>query len=275
MLNAKIDWKATHRRVVDILAMERLPWHYRQLYHKAVVFGSGQYSDKTDPVEKFRQYYAEHKRAGIGFMPGAYLVLKKWFPDKQQLGLFPNKPMILHGNCIISYEAGFEQANRQRFMKDHFNDTDTVHRHERRRRAALVESHIKHYFSVNYGEFYAPPTNHADYEAYSNEDFFLCLPQLRIAVDVKSWSYKHNGQDIGVARKIISDNVYLWGDWADDETVLMHGVCGGEWLKIIGENKGELTHIPNNLTWPIDCLLVLLNMTRSGMSYWKFKRELR
>lgn len=271
--NRKIDWAQTHKGVVKILADEKLPWHYKQLYHKAVRFSKGLYSENTKPIEKFRQYYAEHRRETVGFIPGGYLVLRRWFVSKSQLHLFPSTPMVLKGNCIVSYEAGYEQAMRQPHMKDHFNDAHTPERHERRRRASLVETHIKHYFATNYAEFYAPPTNRGKYELPAKEDFFLCLLERRFPVDIKSWSYERGGKRGGWARNPGDGIMYLWGDWQDDDTVLMNGICSGSWLKTIGEDHGDLVYISDNSPWPIECLLVMLNMARAGMDYIDFKQR--
>ena len=271
-----IDWEATHRRVAQLLQTERCPWHYKMLFHKTVIGQLDDYGDKTDPAEKFRQHYADNQHNDVAFVPGGWLVLHSWFPTKQQLKLFPPSPVMVRGDCIISYEAGFEQASRQPFMYDHFNDAKSAYRQERRQRAALVECHVKHFFEANYPEYYSHPSNHEKYDKPAKEDFFLRLPgKPEMKLDVKSWSYENNnGQKTGVARNVKDDIIYLWGDWNDEQSVAMYGICSGKWLNIIGQDGNGLTHISDNHIWPIDCLLVMLNMARANQNYSQFRRDI-
>lgn len=272
-----IDWIATHKNVIALLQTELLPWHYRQAYHKTVSFASGEYSNKTDPVEKFRQYYAEHYRGDVGFVKGGYLVLRSWFPNQKQLSLLSlESPRLIKGNCLVSYNAGFEQAMRQPHMFDHFGDANTKARAERRRRASLIETHVKNYFATNYQEFYRPPSNHLDFTKSAKEDFFLKLPEVTLPIDIKSWSFKRDdGRNEGVARNPSDHIVYLWADWQEqEENVLMYGVCSGNWLKVVGEQNIELTHITDNLIWHIDCLIVMLNMNRADLRYMPFRNAM-
>lgn len=272
-----IEWKATHRQVIELLQNERLPWHYRQAYHKTVCLCEGQYSDKTNPIEKFRQYYAEHHREEVGFIKGGYLVLRHWFPRQQQLNFLPPRnPLSIKGNCLIAYDAGFEQALRQPHMYDHFDDANTFSRSERRKRAALIENHIRDFFAKQYPEFYRSPSNHELYTEPAKEDFFLKLPTIKLAIDVKSWSFeREDGRIEGVARKPSKKIVYLWADWLETTQItIMHGICSGSWLTAIGTKQKSLIHITDNLIWPIDCLIVMLNMARADLNYHEFRQNL-
>ena len=65
-----IDWTVTHKNVTELLKTERLPWHYKMLFTKTVSGSLTDYAKKTDPVEKFRQYYAEHHHDDVTLVPG-------------------------------------------------------------------------------------------------------------------------------------------------------------------------------------------------------------
>lgn len=269
-----IDWEKTNKNVVELLAKEKAPWHYKQLYHKTVISDDKPYSETTDPIEKFRQHYCETRRDAVGFVQGGYLVLRKWFKSRQ-LSLFSHDPLVLKGNCLVSYDAGYEMAKREPHMKDWYNDARTITRKERRRRAALFEHHVRFYFQTHYNQFYSPPSNYNDYEAPAKEDFFLRVRGAEYPVDAKSYTYEDNGHHVGTARNPRDGIIYLWGDWQDDETTLMYGISGGGWTKSVGTDYGRgLIHIKDNCIWPIDCLLVMLNMAQMDLDYNEFYNNL-
>jgi len=278
MINRKIDKDATHKNIIRLLEGDLIPWHYRMIYHKAAVFTNEYYSDRTDPAEKLRQSYGkERKEKEIINLSGGYLAMRYWFPDRKQPFLFhASRPVTIKGDCIVSYDAGYDQAKRSEYMKDWYNDHDTVSRKERRRRGRLVEANIAHYFATKYPNMFVPPSNKDKYSMPAIDDFGLRLPNGRLfLVDVKSKSYENNGNGVAVVRKIHNNVVYLYADWKDDDTVLMHGVANGDWLRLIGDDSGYTTHIHDNFFWPIQCLLVMLNMTNSGMDYMDYARQLK
>ena len=270
----RIDLEKTHQEVVKILSRQLCPWHYRQMYHQALRQTHGDYSEKTDPPEKLRQFYAEHPKAGVVFLKGGYLALHRWFPDKVQSVLWKPEPLVIRGNCIIAWEAGYELGLRIPHMMDHYRDFDTPARHERQRRGSLVEAHIKSYFASEYPDFYQPPRNEKKYDRPAKEDFFLELPDRRLGIDVKSWSYlADDGDSKGVARKPRDNILYLWGDWLDNEAVEMTGICSGQWLKQMGIQKGDMVHVEGKQIFSVEVLLVMLNMAKAGMSYmdsWRY-----
>jgi len=278
MKRRKMDKGATHKNIIELLESELIPWHYRMIYHKAAVFTDEYFSDSTDPAEKLRQSYGkERKDKEVINLSGGYLAMRYWFPDRKQPFLFHRSlPVVIKGNCIVSYDAGYEQAKRSEYMKDWYKDRGTVSRSERRRRGSLVEAHVSHYFATKYPKMFVPPSNKGKYASPAIDDFGLRLPNGQLyLVDVKSKSYEKNGNGVTVARKIHDRVIYLYADWKDDETVLMHGVANGEWLRMIGDDSGYTTHISDNFFWPIQCLLVMLNMSKSGMDYMDYSRQLR
>lgn len=273
----KIDWIRTHHNVVKYLSTKKKPVNYRELFDNCVEYCLENYSDGTIPLEKFRQYYDDTDRDGVLFIPGGTIALKRWFPNKAQLPLFAPlpHPEILRGNCIVSYDTGYEQALRQQHMVDHFNDANSIYRIERRRRAALVESHIKHYFLTHYPTFYIPPSNDKQYNKPSVDDFglkFLRYPT--ILVDVKTWTENNNGDKSGVIRRIKPNVLYLWGDWVDDDSVQIDGFEFGAWLSQFGITNENLTFVRNKWLFETEILLVILNMALDGIDYSELKKKI-
>lgn len=269
-----INWDETHKRVVDLLADKRLPQHYKQCYHETVRLSSnGDYSDKTKPIEKFRQYYGEHYRSDVGLTQGGYLILRRWFPKLSQYSLLPpEQPLALKGNCILSYQAGYEYARREPYMMDHYGDANTPKRQERRRRGMLVEAHVKRYFERHYPEFYRPASNQGLYHQAAKDDFWLIGGRFNFPVDVKSWSYQDDsGYDVAVIRNPDNRTIYIYADWQDNETVVIQGISIGGWVKIIGGQNGEVYHVSSNHILSVEVLLVMLNMARSDMDYRLFR----
>ena len=222
------------------------------------------------PGGKGAQYYAEHHRPDVAAFPGGRIGLRRWFGTLRQMQLFqPSEYVVIHGSCVLSYETGFEQAKRQPHMKDWYSDAYSVGRHERRRRGALVETHIKDYFKKTYPFFYRPPQNEGKYDEPAKEDFVLDLGGSKVSVDVKSWT-----EDRGYIRKPQPGTFYVFADWRDDDTTIINGVTGAAWIRAIGEANDELYHIQRNHVSSIDCLLVYLNMTSMGLDYVGFKRHL-
>jgi len=202
------------------------------------------------------------------------MVLERWFPDKTQLSLWPPDPIEIQGDCIVSYEAGYEQAKREPHMKDHFHDANTVSRHERRRRGSLVEAHVKSYFNKHYREYYRPASNEGDYAQWAFDDFQLALPNWTLLIDVKSVSYEDNGQKHSPIRDPKQRIIYLFAEWRNDDTTLLYGIRSGDGVRSVSEDTGSLIHMSLNKTLPIDCLLVMLNMTRAGLDYKLFYKNL-
>ncbi|MBU1067904.1 hypothetical protein KKE60_08960 [Patescibacteria group bacterium] len=273
-----INWIETHRNVIRTLSESMMPWPYRDLFESTIMWSAvDTYARTTDPREKFRQHYAEQRHPPVVFIPdtNGYLGLDLWFPDKSQLSLLAPKPIEIRGDCIVSYEVGYEQAKREPYMFDHFNDADTLPRHERRRRAALVEGHVRSFFEHVYPDYYRPASNAGQYERSADDDFQLVLPTVRLLMDVKSCSYEDDdGQKNSPVRRPKTNVVYLFADWKDDQTTELYGIGSGGWIKATGTMQGELTHMSYNKTFSIECLLVMLNMARIGLDYIQFERQL-
>ena len=275
-MSHKIEWRQTHVNVVRHLAQALTPWHYKQLYHETAVRDARAiYSDKTDPIEKFRQHYAEQNHSDVAFIPGGYMALRRWFPDKNQLKLFgPHNWKIIRGDCLVSFEAGYELANREPYMRDWFRDAKTISRQERRRRGFLTEAHVRHFFEMNYPSFYVRPSNFQKYARPAGDDFSLHFDGRSLAIDVKSWTKRDDPRKACI-RSPKDAMVYLFADWTKDEDVVMCGMSSGEWVKIIGQCEGALTWIQERDIFTIEILLVLLNMTQMDIDYHKAFSQLK
>lgn len=275
-----VDWDTTHVAIVRYLSERRCPVHYRTLHDMVGLsyIGDRFYGSNTNAAEKLRQYYAEHERPDA-FNYRGVIALRRWFASMAQLQLLqPQDRLVIQGNCIVSFEAGFEQAKRQAHMYDHFGDGNSQARYERRRRASLVEKHVQHYFKTHYAEFYSPPTNDGRYERWAEEDFFLSLPGIgRLSVDVKSWTGPDDdGQGRGYVRNPKSKLAYLWADWLDDDTVVMTGIQPGAAVSVLGDTEdGQLYRINGRHTESIDNFIVLLNMAKVRLNYLEWRRNYR
>lgn len=274
-----VDWDTTHTAIVRRLSTERRPLHYRTLRDDpglSYIAGRG-YGPKTDAAEKIRQHYSEQEQPDT-FNHEGYIALRRWFASVSQLQLYqPQDRVVIRGNCIVSYNAGYEQAKRQPHMKDYFGDGDTVDRQERRRRASLVETHVRHYFKTHYPQYYQPPSNEGRYDQWAYEDFYLDLPGYRLVIDVKSWTTDgDDGQGRGYIRKPKDQIVYLWAKWLDNETVEMTGIQPGAYTRIFGDTQdGQLYSVNGRFTQSIDTLLVALNMARYDLDYFEWRRRYR
>lgn len=278
MSSHKIDWPATNHRAVQVLKDALCPEHYRTLFEEAVVWNPTEhFSEKTDPVEKFRQHYAERDHPPIRLIPntGGYLGLEHWFQNRHigQLSLWAPPGVGIEADRTATFEAGMELAKREPHMIAHFHDADTPYRKERRKKAALVEIDVRMYLRNLYPDFYRPPSNEGQYKRPAPDDFSLVLPNYRkpMVFDVKSDSYINDeGQMVAVVRNVKDDIHYLFASWHDEEYTQLHGILSGKRVSARGENNGKLIHVAYNKTFPIDSLLVMLNMAKNGLHYDTF-----
>lgn len=275
------DYKETHKRLVSTLKAERRPLHYREAYLRCVALDhSAPLGLKTDPVEKLRQYYAEHDRPDILFVGNrhGYFVMKQWFPLRSQPSLLPpDEQVAISGDVLVSHDAGYEHAKREPHMMNHYG-RNREPLFDRRRTAYLVERHVKNFFQVNYQEYYRPPENESAYDKHCDHDFILRTPYRPIYVDVKSWSYRSEGDgaQIAVIPNPNAVRLYLFADLLPDtNTVVMRGIMTGEMVKLLGiQSNGAnrtMFHIAENNVWSIDVLLVLLNMAKCNLSWHDFE----
>ncbi len=273
LLNYKFDSDKTEDAVVKELQRVKRPLSYHELFHSCAVRSSRNevYSDKTDPKEKFRQYFADSSRTNVVFIAGGMMALRDWFPTTQK-NLFPPEPYDekIIGDCRVAWDAGYEIAKREPHMKDYFGDSFSMHRLERRKRASLVEAHVKNFFEERYSEFYVNPSNHKRYELPAIDDFGLRFPISRgkivdLKVDVKSFSSSQNKD--GVIRNPKNSVVYLFADIDSQNNVSMYGLGKGDYLTEIGITDRSLTIIRNNFLLPIDKLIVMLNISKFNMDY--------
>lgn len=275
------DYKVTHRRLVDTLKSERRPLHYREAYSRCVSLDyNSALSDKTDPAEKLRQYYAEHDKPDILFVGNGYgyFALKQWFPLRIQPSLLPpDEQVVVSGDMLVSHDAGYEHAKREPYMMNHYGKT-SIDLYQRRRSGLLVESHVEGFFKRNYPEFYRPPSNEHDYKSHCDHDFCLVTPSRMLKIDVKSWSYKVQGGESNTA--VISNPkdvlIYLFADLLpDDNGVVMRGMATGDMVRFLGlrseASQRSMFHISENYIWSIDVLLVFLNMAKCNMSWHDFE----
>jgi hypothetical protein len=276
-----VNWDETHVNIVRYLGERREPIHYRTLHDIVglVYLPNRRYGPRTSSAaEKLRQYYAEGDQPDVVAFSGGYIGLRRWFANSYQLQLLqPADKVTIRGSCILSYEAGYEVARREPHMKDHFADAASPYRQERRRRAYLVEAHVRDFFRTNYAEFYVPPSNENKYAMWASEDFFLKLPQGTLSVDVKSWSGKDDDGDArGYIRQPNPKVVYVWADWCDDNTTIINGMQPGGLAATFGEaTDNGLVKVNGKQVQSIDRLLVMLNMARVRLDYGRFMAEYR
>lgn len=273
LLNYKLDFDKTEQAVAVELNRVKRPMYYHELFCSCGVRSSSNevYSSNTDPKEKFRQYFADCKRSNVVFISGGLIALRHWFPTEQKT-LFSPEPydQKIVGNCSISWNAGYEIAKREAYMKDWFSDAFTSRRLERRKRGSIVEFHVRNFFENNYNEFFINPSNHNKYNLPAEDDFCLRFPiskekMITLKIDVKSFS--ESEQKDGIIRNPKDDIVYLFADIDNNEMITMYGIGKGNYLKEIGIKERSLMIIRNNYLFSVDKLIVMLNIARRGMDY--------
>lgn len=278
---SKIDWKKTDFNARRILEERLVPIHYKGLCDESAVFIEGDpYSEKTNHHEKFRQHFWEHDQPNIIAVPNGYMVLKRWFPRPivNANRLFLDAiPLQIKGNCIVSYDAGYEQAKREPFMMDHYHDANTPSRKQKRMKAKLAEAHVQNYFATHYSSFYCEPTNYNKYEKPAKDDFRLIIGENTIYVDVKTTSYENEfGLPVSFVRNPKPNVLIIVADWMNDETTLIHGMAGTSWMKATGISINGNYHVPSDKLWNIECLLVFLNMMQRNIkSYRDFYNHIK
>ena len=278
LTNRIIDWKSTESNVIKILKKKLRPISYNHLFEDCICWkqDNNSYSNKTDPKEKFRQHYAEQYQNEVGFAKGGFLFLRHWFPDKGQLTfLSPVNKYILKGNCLTSYDAGYETAKREPYMKDHFNDRNTEERYQKTRESMICEHHIREFFKTNYPQNYKPPTNEHNFKIPAKDDFSLVINNETKKIDVKKFCYSSNngrGIDYTVIRNVDNDIIYIISKMINENTIEISGIISGKHIRMIGEIKSNphLTHIAENHIFDFECLLVMLNMDNINKNYLQF-----
>lgn len=280
-----LNYRETDRAVIDHLKTIKKPIHYREAVNYAVWSAAGGYSDKVDPAEKLRQHYGENRAGcnGILFIKGGYLALNYWFPNfkktQSQLSLLsPPEAIYIDGDCLVSYDSGFEQAMREPYLYDHYGDGNTIHRRNTRRSGALVQDHVKYFFRSNWPDFYRGASNENQYDQYAHDDFKLITPFHSIIIDVKKVSYNNNyGQPVNVVRglELKQTVIYISGEWTESQRVRINGIFSSDWLKMIGDTGNGTYHVSANHLWSIDVLVVLLNMAKIRLNYNDYHRRLK
>lgn len=264
-----IDWGATHRRAIACLRQELYPIQYRMLYEQAVVGHPSDYSPKTDAAEKFRQRYAERNHRPIILVPGGTLALDYWFPYNHQPHLSILYPSLrIAANGIIAYEIGYEFAQRENNMMDHFHDADTSQRHRRRRLGFLFEAHVRHYYYTHWPDFYVPPSNEGQYDKPAKDDFSLKLPGLTpLPVDTKTESFEEDGEGWAMIRNVTDPMIYIQGVWDEGRNcAIVKGIVSGRWLRSIAGLRSR-DFVSEGQLMSYEVLSVMLNMAKRGLDY--------
>ncbi len=274
----QIDLDQTHTNLVKLLSKELRPIQYREAFNRTKVWSQStkQYSEKTDPCEKFRQRYAEHNQPGVDFIQGGYLALSRWYPLRHSPSLFPpQENIVIEGSTIVSFDAGYEVARREPFMLNKFNKSPR-NLYERRRRGALIEHHIANYFRLNYPRFFIEANNKGQYEKPSKEDFVLQTDWARIFVDVKSLG-ENTDETFVVTNPSTEVGLYIIGDLSDNENqTIITGMMTTGIVKIMGEKSPRIDDmylVGTNHLWSIEPLLVMLNMADCGIDYLEYKKQ--
>lgn len=272
-----IDWKQTDRNLIRLLSQELRPIHYTEAFNRTKVWSCASYNEKTDPVEKFRQRFGEGDgEPGFDFIRGGFIALSRWFPLRHSLSLLPpQEQVIIEGNTIVSFDAGYETAKREPHMQNKFNKSPQAW-YERRRRGMLVESHIANYFRINYPRFFIEPSNKGQYENPAKEDFTLKTDWTTIAVDIKSLG-EDNDETFVVTRPCADVSIYIIGDLLEDKNqTIITGFTTTDIVKVLGEKQSQVNDawiVNTRDTWSIEPLLVMLNMADCGMNYNEYKRQ--
>lgn len=268
------DWQATESRAIQYLTQVLRPVQYRELCRHALVGPVVGYSSKTDHAEKFRQRYAEHRHDSIVVVKGGphrsdggNLGLRRWFPTDHESMVIPPDPLVIEGQCLVSYHAGYEHARREPYLKDWYGDADSQRRWDRRMLAFQFESHVRSYYLANWPQLCQPPTNHRQYERPADNDFLLNLPTGRYKVDVKSATFQEEGCAQYKARRIYRDVIYVAGEWnVVLEKAVVRGVVPGRWLReIAAYDDGDFFSDRDLMSFEV--LSVMLNMAQAGMDY--------
>ena len=278
MINNKIDWRATKKNVIRYLSGILRPEKYSFIFNKPglVIRRSDQFfGENTKPIEKFRQYLADPERKEFFYCGGGLLFLKRWFPETVQLLAITIGIVKLDTSSSIAFDAGYEYAKREPFLYDWQNNKGTIKKYIRNRRAFLLESHIRYYFKIKYPSLYIEPSNKDNYSEYAMDDFSFNLFGSIYNVDVKSYSYeKENGSRVAVIRAPKKNIIYIFGDVTESGSIIINGVAGGGWLRILGRTnkKSGLTHVEHKQIHNIECLLVMLNMAENGLYYKEYQK---
>lgn len=263
-----VDWSVADRRAIAKLHTELRPMHYRELARVALRgMQLEDYSEKTDPEEKFRQHVDEGDHPILLHIPGGNIGLWAWFPLWHQPRLLPPEPFCIEGRCLISYKAGYEHAKRGPFLFDHYHDGNTEKRFDRRMAAFQFEHHVRNYYLNNWPRFCQLPSNHGVYDKPAVDDFRLVLPGSRYRVDAKSASFNEDGFSWYKARRIHADVIYIAGRWeAETEMAIVDGIVPGKWLLTVGRyTDGDMFCDGDLMSFEV--LSVMLTMADCGMNW--------
>lgn len=276
----RLDLDQTHKNLVRLLERKLRPIHYREAFNESKVWSTESYSDRTNPVEKFRQRYAEHDHDDVFFIAGGHMALARWFPIRPQMRLLaPQETVAIEGNCIVSFDAGYETAMREPYMLNKFGKNKQAW-YERRRHGMLVEHHVANYFRRHYPQYFRDPTNKGDYEKPAKEDFILQTEWNKIIVDVKSVGDFRQGEcDTFVVTDPNEVSIYIVADFCEHTNIVtMKGMTTGNIVKLLGEKStrsDDLYFVATNHLWSVEPLLVMLNMADCNMEYSEYKRNIK
>jgi hypothetical protein len=256
---ARIDADQTFAAIFRALECELRPIHYNEAHDRFVVPDwSDHYGSKTNRREKLRQMFSEVDR-GIHVHDG-YLYVNAWF-ELLDPSLFSPPPLAANRmNEDEHFAAGVDLGRRWSHLHDHFSDSGTPWRQHARYIGAKIEKSVQHYFARRWPEYYRPASNDGDYKRGAPDDFTLELPQGSLIVDVKRWNTDF---DTVQARSPKPKVIYLFAEWNEREKRAdMHG-----FLRSNSDAGSGLQEFPANEMHNIRRLIVLLNMTRLGLSY--------
>jgi len=278
----RLNLEQTHKNLVRLLENKLRPIQYREAFNECKAWSdtNDAYSDKTDPVEKFRQRYAEHDHGDVCFIVGGYLALSRWFPARNQMQLLPpHHTVTIEGNCVVSFDSGYETAKREPYMLNKFGKSSRS-LYERRRHGLLVEHHIANFFRNNYSQYFIEASNKDDYTKPAKDDFALQTKWNRILVDVKSSiEYSDGGSDTFVVTDPSDIGVYIIGDFCErTNRTTIKGMTTGDIVRLLGEKsarRDDMYFVGTNHLWSIEPLLVMLNMADCDMEYTEYKRNIK
>lgn len=259
------DQQRTIRRLIDALAEEKRPIHYREAYGRFLEIECGykSRSERTDGSEKLRQWFSESNRAV--FVCDGFLYLSDWLSESKSL-LFrescPANTLTIEERDDCFYECG----RRHEHMLDKYGHANTRKGIADRQRRFLIEHSVAAYFRDKFSMFYLDPTNKFNYDRPANHDFRMKIGANKIiSFDVKEFTRSQTT----VLTNADSEVTYIFAKWRDSFAEMI-GFLRGRDADILPVINTRYTHAReaeiNDLSG-IASLIVAINMHKLGMSF--------
>lgn len=266
----KHDLQATGDAVVRLLESELRPLHYREAYMRCAVplKGNAVYTDKTDPMEKLRQYFAESNRNV--FVYNGFLYLYDWLTEERNL-LFRRTVPAATLTQAQRDQCLYESGRRHDHMLDKYGKANTPAGIADRQRRALIEHSVKCYFQEKFPTLFVPPSNENKFTQWSVDDFRLMFGETVCSVDVKEFTRIRNT----ILTSVNSAVLYIFAEWKTDHAEMIGFIRGQDAVNLteieITRAKKVVKEVQIDDVSAIASLLVSINMHKFGLSFMKAK----